>query len=310
MESMDKSLEQFMAVTELGSFVAAAERLLVSQPALTYSIKKLEENLGVRLFERSSRGVRLTAYGETLYKNSLIMRRLYSNALETIERQKSEFEHGISIGTGYSSWTLFLKDFVVAHFRDHPNAPINVSIGNAMRCMDQLWAGDISLFVGHQIQNLVREVDIDFIPLGLAKDGYFVRQDHPLLGQSRRLSDIYAYPTTMAFPPESRQKRLLVDSAVTVPQPDRFGHAFTSNSMRACMDFVRETDSVLIHSDLLADSFTEHGLIQVVIDSGEMQRSWLLGIYVLPERRADPHVRKFIELIRLGASKLDLQTPL
>lgn len=308
MKSMDKSLEQFMAVTELGSFVAAAERLHVSQPALTYSIKKLEEGLGVRLFERSSRGVRLTAYGETLYNNSLIMRRLYSNALETIERQKSEFEHGISIGTGYSSWTLFLKDFVMAHFRDHPNAPINVSVGNAMRCMDQLWAGDISLFVGHQIQDLAREADIDFIPLGFAKDGYFVRTKHPLLDQPRRLSDIFAYPTAMAFPSESHQKRLLIDSAVPVPKPYRFGHAFTSNSMQACMDFISETDAVLIHSLLLANYFAERGFKQVVIDNGEILPSWLLGIYILPERRADPHVRKFIELIRQGASKLDLQT--
>ena len=306
---MDKQLEQFMAVTELGSFVAAADRLLLSQPALTYSIKKLEEQLRVKLFERSSRGVRLTPYGETLYKNTLIMRRLYSNALETIERQRSESEHGISIGTGYSSWTLFLKDFVIDHFRQHPNAPINVSIGNAMRCMDQLWAGDISLFVGHQIRNLVGEVDLDFIPLGMAKDGYFVRPEHPLLDQPRHITEVFAYPTTMAFPPESRQKRLLIDSAGPVPQPDRFGHVFTSNSMRACMDFARGTDAVLIHSDMLAESFVSHGLAQVEILEAEMLPSWLLGIYVLPERRSDTHVRKFIDLIRKGAEKLNLPAP-
>ncbi|MGF9692544.1 LysR family transcriptional regulator [Rhizobium sp. 0TCS1.26] len=307
---MDRSLEQFMAVTEMGSFVAAADRLRLSQPALTSSIKKLEQSLGVRLFERSSRGVRLTAYGETLYKNTLIMRRLYTNALETIERQRSESEHGISIGTGYSTWTLFLKDFVIDHFREYPNAPINVSIGNAMRCMDQLWAGDISLFVGHQIQNLVREVDIDFIPLGMAKDGYYVRPGHPLLDQPRRINEVFTYPTTrMAFSPEARQRRLLIDGAASAPQPDRFGHAFTSNSMRACLDFVRETDTVLMHTALLAESFASDGLGQVQILEGEMLPSWLLGIYVLPERRSDPHVRKFINLIQDGASRLDLQPP-
>lgn len=306
---MDKALEQFMAVTELGSFVAAADRLLVSQPALTYSMKKLEQSLGVQLLERSSRGVRLTSYGETLYKNALIMRRLYANALETIERQRAESEHGISIGSGYSSWSLFLKDFVTDHFRQHPNAPINVSIGNAMRCMDQLWAGDISLFVGHQIPNLVREVDIEFIPLGMARDGYFVRPGHPLGEQPRRITDVFAYPTTMAFPPEARQKRLLIEGAGSMPQPDRFGHAFTSNSMRACMDFVLETDAVLIHSDLMAPYFLSHGLEQVEMTPGEMVPSWLLGIYVLPERKADPHVRKFIDLIRQAASKLDLPPP-
>lgn len=308
---MDKSLEQFMAVTELGSFVAAADRLRVSQPALTYSVKKLEENLGVRLFERSSRGVRLTPYGETLYKNTLLMRRLYTNALETIERQKSESDHGISIGTGYSSWTLFLKDFVVEHFRNHPNAPINVSVGNAMRCMDQLWAGDISLFIGHQIDNLVREVDIDFIPLGMAQDGYFVRMGHPLLDQPRRISEVFAYPTTrMAFTPEARQRRLLIDGAGYASQPDRFNLAFSSNSMTACTDFVKATDTVLIHTAMLAKSFASDGLGHVGILPGEMLPSWLLGIYVLPERRSDPHVRKFIDLIIEGASRLDLQAPI
>jgi DNA-binding transcriptional LysR family regulator len=299
-----------MAVAELGSFVAAAERLFVSQPALTYSIKKLEESLGVRVFERSSRGVRLTTYGETLYKNTMIMRRLYANALETIERQKSEHEHGISIGTGYSSWTLFLKDFVITHFRDHPNAPINVSIGNAIRCMDQLWAGDISLFVGHQIQNLVREVDIEFIPLGFAKDGYYVRPEHPLLMKPRRLREIFAYPTTrMTFTPEARQKRLLLDDIPQASPAESYNHAFTSNSMRACIDFVRNTEAVLMHTALLADSFALDGLRHVEVLPDEMLPSWMLGIYVLPERKLDPHVRKFIDLIQLGASKLDLQPP-
>ncbi|WP_176085531.1 LysR family transcriptional regulator [Martelella sp. HB161492] len=295
---MDKALEQFLAVTEMGSFVAAAERLLVSQPALTYAMKKLEQTVGAKLFERSSRGVRLTRFGETLYKNAALMRRLYDNALETIERQQAEIDHGISIGTGYSSWTLFLKDFVLDHFRQHPNAPINVSIGDAMRCMDQLWAGDISLFVGHQIANLAREVDIDFIPLCYARDGYFTRPGHPLLDAPRRMSEVFSWPTAMAFPPEARLKRLLVDASFGGPQPSREGLSFTSNSMRACMDIIRNTDTILIHSALLADAFIAEGLGQVRMLEGEMVPQWLLGIYVLPERRSDPNVAKFIELIR------------
>lgn len=63
---MDKVLVQFLAVAEEGSISGAATSLLVTQPTLTFNLKKLEQTLGVALFERSSRGVTLTRYGETL----------------------------------------------------------------------------------------------------------------------------------------------------------------------------------------------------------------------------------------------------
>lgn len=303
---MDKALEQFIAVTEAGSFVAASEQLLVSQPALTYNLKKLEGQLGVKLFERSSRGVRLTAYGETLYKNALLMRRLYHNALDTIGRQRAELEQGISIGTGYSTWILFLKDYVSEHFRDFPDAPINMSIGNAMRCMDQLLAGDISLFIGHQIANLAGEVEVDFIPLGLATDSYYARAGHELLDHPRSMAEIFSWPTTMAFPAENRQKRLQASDAEPQLQPDRLGHAFTSNSLEACLEFVRSTDAVLIHTELLTEFFQTQGIERIEILPDELLQRWLLGIYVLPERRDDPHVVRLIEMIRESDATRDL----
>ncbi len=67
---MEKVLLQFLAVAEEGSISKAAELLRVTQPTLTFNLKKLEKNLGVELFERSSRGVVLTRYGETLYKST------------------------------------------------------------------------------------------------------------------------------------------------------------------------------------------------------------------------------------------------
>lgn len=304
---MDKALEQFLAVAEAGSFLAASEQLLISQPALTYSMKKLEKRLGVKLFARSSRGVQLTAYGETLHEKALLMRRLYTNALDIIERQRAELEHGISIGTGYSTWIMLFKDYVGAHFRDHPNAPININIGNAMRCMDQLLAGDISLFVGHKIANLAGDIEADFIPLGMATDGYFAREGHPLLDAPRKLIDIFSWPTTMAFPSETRQRRLQANTGE--PQPDRSGHVFTSNSLEACMAFVKSTDAVLIHSKLLADFFVESGMKQITIQPDELLPSWMLGIYVLRERRHDPHVTKIIKLIHKRAATLDLTPP-
>jgi DNA-binding transcriptional LysR family regulator len=61
-----RPLQQFLAVAELLHFGRAAEQLHMSQPPLTQAVRKLEAQLGVQLFERSSRSVRLTAAGAAL----------------------------------------------------------------------------------------------------------------------------------------------------------------------------------------------------------------------------------------------------
>ncbi|WP_108262912.1 LysR family transcriptional regulator [Mangrovicoccus ximenensis] len=305
---MDKMLEQFLAVAEAGSFLAAADVLAVSQPALSYNIRKLEQSLGVVLFERTSRGVRLTEAGETLHENALIMRRLYGNALERIERQRAKAEHGISIGSGYSSWDLFLKDIVMEQFRLHPQAPIHVSLGTALRCMNQLLAGDISLFIGNRIPGFAHSNAVEFLPMGMSEDCYFAREGHPLLGAPRSKAEIFAWPSVLAMPSESRLKRLLTEEAEPLPvlPPGSYGHAFTSSSLAVCLDFLREAEAVLTHSVLLAPYLAREGVHQIELAPGEEHQAWPLGIYVVAESLGDPKVSEMVELISERLRALDL----
>lgn len=63
-----KPLNYFIAAYEEGSITAAASRCFIAQPSVTHAIKTLEINLGVKLFERSKRGIKPTADGHKLYK--------------------------------------------------------------------------------------------------------------------------------------------------------------------------------------------------------------------------------------------------
>src|SRR3546814_19898677 len=80
-----RQLQAFRAVADLGSFSEAAERLHLSQPALSATIRKLEEMLNVRLFDRTTRQIALTPEGEEL-------RRLANRLIDEFEAVSGDLQ--------------------------------------------------------------------------------------------------------------------------------------------------------------------------------------------------------------------------
>lgn len=299
---MDKLLTQFLAVADAGSITAAATALLVTQPTLTLNMRRLEEQLGVPLLQRSSRGISLTPYGETIYENARLMHRLHHNMLGALANQKQRSERGLSIGSGYSWWTMFLKDMVVDYQKQFPHAPVQVSLGNQLRCMDQLISGDISLFLAHEIEGLSPRVGAEFLPLSTVYHAYFVRTGHPLLAAPRQVAEIDPYPQVSSSPPESRHQRYFdasrrrtrIDTVF-----DNTSYAFASNSLAACIDYTCATDAVLRHTHVMADDFAGRGLVEVrQVDPPRISR---MGIYLLSERRDEDRLVDMVARIVAAA---------
>ncbi|MFD9899600.1 LysR family transcriptional regulator [Mesorhizobium sp. NPDC059025] len=299
---MNKMLRQFMAVAEAGTMSGGATAALVSQPSLTVNMRRLEETMGVPLFIRTPRGVRLTEYGETLYQNARLMQRLYDNTLKALERQRERTEEGLRIGSGYSWWSLFIRDMVVEHSRRHPGARIYVSLGNQLRCMDLLLGGDISMFVSHEIEGLSHNTGTELIPLMQVGAGYFVREGHPLLGRPCTLADIDRFPMVSTAVPEARHQRFfetwtqtLADSAF-----DQQHYTFASNSLAACLDYVEHTDAVINHTDVMAKEFERRGLHRLSLTDPARKRT--VGIYALTERMGEQRTMETIALLKQAAA--------
>ncbi|MGV8832650.1 MAG: LysR family transcriptional regulator [Devosia sp.] len=299
---MDKLLSQFLAVAEAGTISGAATALFITQPTLTFNMRKLEDSMGVPLLTRSSRGVRLTAYGETLYESARLMQRLHHNMLNAIADQRQRSERGLSIGSGYSWWTMFLKDMVVDYQNQFPNAPVQVSLGNQLRCMDQLISGDISLFLAHEIEGLSPGIGAEFVPLSTVYHGYFVRSGHPLAQGAFSVAEIDSYPQVSSSPPESRHQRYFDTSRRRTRVETVFDHtsfAFSSNSLAACIDYTCVTDAVLRHTHIMRDDFARRGLVEV--EQADPKRVSRMGIYLLSETRDEERIGKLIERISEAA---------
>jgi LysR family transcriptional regulator, regulator of abg operon len=265
-------------------------------------MQKLEDAVGAPLFERSSRGIRLTRYGETLYENARMMNRLYDNTLAAIADQQRGVERGLSIGSGYSWWTMFLRDMVVAYEREHPRAPIQVSLGNQLRLMDQMLSGDITMFLAHEIDGLSPAIGTDFLPLTRVYNAFFVRQDHPLLDRPRTRAEVDRYPIVISSLAESRHERFLDPSRRRTRVEtifDRSTFAFRSNSLAACVDYALATDAVLLHTHVLRGDFERRGLREV--EQSEEPKRAVTGIYVLKERRGEDRIEELIGRITVAA---------
>lgn len=84
-----RQLEYFLMVNETHSFTRAAERLYVSQPAVTNAIRSLEEELGIQLFDRTQKQITLTSEGEIFLRHVKTVMQGISNTLNEIDALKS-----------------------------------------------------------------------------------------------------------------------------------------------------------------------------------------------------------------------------
>src|SRR6201981_2950657 len=91
-------LRYFCAVAETGSFSRAAEQSHVSQPSLSQQIRKLEDELGARLFDRLGRSVRLTAIGQTFLPRAPPVLRALEDARGDLAQQENSMRGTISVG--------------------------------------------------------------------------------------------------------------------------------------------------------------------------------------------------------------------
>lgn len=93
-----RNYEYFAAIVEAGSLTRAAEQLYISQPSLSQYVKRLEANLGVELFDRSTSPLRLTYTGERYYQYVLQLMKLDENVRREFQDIKNQTSGRLRLG--------------------------------------------------------------------------------------------------------------------------------------------------------------------------------------------------------------------
>ena len=142
-----KQLRYFLEIARTGGYSRAAEKLAVSQPALSVSIRKLEEELGVKLFYTFDRQQRLTDEGERLLAGARRLLDVYRETVESVAEAGRGAAGSFTLGLSPLFGSCFFGDLIPTFAREYPNIQIHMIEDGANRIDDGIAGGEVDLGV-------------------------------------------------------------------------------------------------------------------------------------------------------------------
>lgn len=175
----DRRLQVFHAVIKNGSFTRAAARLFMTQPAVTFQIKQLEEHFNTRLLERGRGSVTLTPAGEIVANYAERILGLNDEMEARVAELTDELSGTLNIGTSTTIAAYWLPYILEGFKRAWPGVVPRVSVGNSQRIVDQVANRDLDLGL---IEIVTEHASLE--RRAAAQDALEVicRPDHPLAG--------------------------------------------------------------------------------------------------------------------------------
>ncbi|KVM60343.1 LysR family transcriptional regulator [Burkholderia ubonensis] len=253
-------LAAFFAVVETGSVTAAAERIHVSQPALTREIKELEDRLGVSLFERLPRGMQPTEAGSMLASYAAQIFSL-ADAAETTIGEFAGLERGHLVFGASRTIGVFVLPHILHEFgQRYPGVSVEMSVSNTEEIEGGVSSGS------HQIgfvEGSVNESAFEAQPVGRDELIAVASPSHPLAGKRRVSASALIHAGLVTREPGSGTRRaveqayaahglelkamLSIGSTDAIKRFLRMGHAVTWISRHAVIEELASKALVQLH---------------------------------------------------------------
>lgn len=177
--AMDRNLTAFLAIARDGTMMGAAQKLRLAQPSLTKRLKLLEEEYGLPLFVRRSRGMELTSAGRALMRYAEQVEQSYLQAKEMLESTRSGRRELLRIGAGPLFRRAYLPEATDCLQREFPETRIELHGDVHLRNLPLLRSGELDIVFGaltlDPMDDMIASRAISTVHLGV-----LCREDHPL----------------------------------------------------------------------------------------------------------------------------------
>ena len=208
-------LKYIVAVAREKHFGKAAEACFVSQPTLSVAIKKLEEELDLKLFERSANEVTVTPLGEEIVRQAQSVLEQAANIKEIAKRGKDPLAGPLKLGVIYTIGPYLLPDLVKQAIERVPQMPLMLQENFTVKLLDMLRTGELDAAI---MAEPFPDTGLAVAPLYDEPFMVAVPKSHPLAKRKRISAE------------ELKQETMLLLGT---------GHCFRDHVLEVCPEYAR-----------------------------------------------------------------------
>lgn len=217
-------------IVEEGTVSKAAEKLFISQPAISQTIKQVEEELGLKIFEKDGRKLKLTSAGKVYLNTSQQIMMLYKNMQKELSYLKPDKKFNINFGISTEYGTIILPKIINDIRENRPNINLNITLMGSTDLEKAVSEGKVDVAI---CSNVSSYANIEYI---------FLSQD--LIGVlTGEKSDLYS--TFINAQPISLNDTLSSDFVTLTP----------GNYSRFVLDFLLNKNNLTVKKLLEVSSF-------------------------------------------------------
>lgn len=282
-------LRHLITLADSGSFSKSAQTQHLTQPALSRSIRALEDELGMPLFDRVGRRIELTAYGRDVVARARQMVH-EAESLADSGRQLRDGESGtLRVGMGSGPGAMLMSPLLMHMATHHPRMHVTVSRGSTALLTQALRARQLDALVA-DVRSLKPAPDLNIGDLSEMRGVFMCRPGHPLAAsRSVSFDDVQRYPIA-STPLSEEVARTFVETYGPQAHPEVCVN-LRCEEVASLVEVARGTDAVLLAIRAAAPDLVE---LQM---KPQLQSNARFGLVTLRQRTEAPPLRIVRELM-------------
>ena len=298
-----RQLRHFLAVLDLGSLSAAAEVVHLSLPALSRSLRSLEDELRVPLFDRKDRRLRPTPYA-LMYaeraRQTVFDEKEGARALALMRDGELGSLH---FGMGSSIARALMGPMLLQMLSEAPRLRLSTMVQSTDALLAALRREDLDFFIG-DIRSVAHDSQMRAEPVYRCSFGWFARRDHPLDGRRKvTIEALKFYPLLGAgYADEALFEQMATLYGLSLPLQDHF--SINTNDVSTILTLLTSTDAIAPATDISVVTALRDGtLVRLNVDP-PLSVQLTLGIVERAGRTRVPAVERAFGIVRAHFASL------
>lgn len=288
-----RHLAQLSTIVETGSFQGAADRLGISQPALSRNIGMLERRLGLAVFRRSGRRAIPTELGRRLARAGLSIRIAQESASDVADLATSGSAGELRLGAPPIVAGRFLSKVLAGFINANPECWVDLRVGIVHELRTMLERGQIDVIVGPQ--NLAEAAsELHFVKIVDDSVGIICRTGHPLTKQAA-VSPVHLSQQLWVAHSRGSTLRQQTENALMAMGLEEIRIGFETDSIGSALEIVGTTDLISTMPRLSTQPYLEERLVFLDVDHIQFRRP--LGLIRRKGMAESVVLKRFLEAL-------------